>query len=119
VITAGAELLSGDGTAAFQTPLATLHKFNGFADVFAVTPADGLQDRYLRVYLPIFGTRLTVTVHDFRSDHANQDYGREVDAELNWRLGTHWMIGAKYADYSAEEFAVDTRKGWLWVQATF
>ncbi len=43
----GYELLgSDDGVAAFQTPLATLHKFNGFADQFLVTPAGGLQDIY-------------------------------------------------------------------------
>lgn len=120
VVTAGVELLSGDGTAAFQTPLATLHKFNGFADVFAAaTPADGVQDSYLRIYAPIVGTRLTVTLHDFRSDTANVDYGSEIDVELNWRLGSRWLIGAKYADYSAEEFAADTRKGWLWLQAEF
>lgn len=120
VVTAGAELLSGDGTAAFQTPLATLHKFNGFADVFAAaTPVAGLEDRYLRVYLPIVGTRLTITFHDFRSDNADLDYGSEIDAELNWRLSSHWLIGVKYADYSAEQFAADTRKGWLWVQAEF
>lgn len=120
VVTAGAELLSGDGTSAFQTPLATLHKFNGFADVFAAaTPADGLEDRYLRVYLPIVGTRLTVTFHDFRSDDADLDYGSEIDAEINWRLNSHWLIGAKYADYAAQGFEADTRKGWLWVQAEF
>lgn len=120
VFTAGVEMLSGDGTSAFQTPLATLHKFNGFADVFAAaTPVDGVEDRYLRVYLPIVGTRLTVTLHDFRSDNANRDYGSEIDAELNWRLGSHWLIGVKYADYSAEEFGADTRKGWLSLQAGF
>ncbi len=120
VITAGAELLSGDGASAFQTPLATLHKFNGFADVFAAaTPPDGLQDLKLRMYLPILGTRLTISLHDFVSDNASLDYGREVDAELNWRLGSHWMVGVKYAEYSAEEFAADTRKGWVWLQAAF
>lgn len=60
-----------------------------------------------------------MTLHDFRSDNSDRDYGSEVDVELNWRLGSRWLIGAKYADYSAEEFAADTRKGWLWLQAEF
>ena len=38
---------SDDGNFAFRTPLATLHKFNGFADVFLVTPNDGLEDIYV------------------------------------------------------------------------
>jgi Alginate export len=120
VATAGAELLGGNGQTAFQTPLATLHKFNGYADIFAgATPPNGLEDRYLRFYAPIAGTRFTVTLHDFHSNHDNQDYGTEVDAELYWRINTTWLIGAKYANYNAEDFAVDTRKGWLWVQADF
>jgi hypothetical protein len=119
-ITAGLEILSGNGRDAFQTPLATAHKFNGTADVFAAaTPENGLEDRYLRVYAPLRGTRLTVTWHDFRSDHASADYGNELDAELDWRLTTHWLIGAKYADYRAESFGTNTRKAWLWVQAEF
>ncbi len=117
-VTAGFEMLSGDGTYGFQTPLATLHKFNGTADIFAVgTPPDGLEDTYLRVYAPIGGARVTVTWHDFTADRGGRDYGSELDAELEWRLNTHWLIGAKYADYSADSLATDTRKVWLWVQA--
>ena len=33
----------------FNTPLATLHPFNGWADKFLVTPADGLDDLYVRM----------------------------------------------------------------------
>jgi len=44
----GYELLgSDDGVEAFGTPLATLHKFNGWADVFLNTPNEGLQDFYV------------------------------------------------------------------------
>ena len=38
----GYESLGGDGTSAFQTPLATLHAFNGWADRFLSNPASGL-----------------------------------------------------------------------------
>jgi Alginate export len=118
VVTAGAEIISSEGAVAFQTPLATLHKFNGFADIFAgATPAGGLQDRYLRLYLPVLGSRFTVTAHDFRDDDGDRKYGHELDAELNWRIDSHWLIGLKYADYRADTFAADTRKVWLWVQA--
>jgi hypothetical protein len=118
--TVGFEMLSGNGTTAFQTPLATLHKFNGNADIFTTgIPPDGLQDRYVRIYAPLGDTRLSVAWHDYRADHGSADYGNELDAELDWRLTTHWLIGLKYADYSAQTFALDTRKAWLWVQADF
>ena len=44
---AGIEHLGGSGRHALQTPLATLHPFNGWADKFAnATPPGGLEDRY-------------------------------------------------------------------------
>ena len=43
----GWEHLGGDGTHALQTPLATLHAFNGWDDQFNATPPGGLEDRYL------------------------------------------------------------------------
>lgn len=120
VMTGGAERLSGDGTDAFQTPLATLHKFNGHADIFATgTPTTGLDDYYVRASLPAFGARLTATWHDFRAVEGEASYGEELDAEINWRLDSHWSIGLKYADYRAEDFAVDTRKAWVWIEAGF
>lgn len=119
VLTAGAERLSGDGSSAFQTPLATLHKFNGNADLFTATPLNGLDDYYVRASVPIFGARITATWHDFRAVEGNDRYGDELDAEINWRLDSHWLIGVKYADYQADQFATDTRKAWLWVEANF
>ncbi|MCC7197916.1 MAG: alginate export family protein, partial [Gammaproteobacteria bacterium] len=53
-VNAGYEVLSGEaGTysatlnPAFQTPLATLHKFQGWADKFLTTPSAGIRDYYL------------------------------------------------------------------------
>lgn len=120
VLTAGTERLSGDGTTAFQTPLATLHKFNGHADIFATaTPPTGLDDHYVRASVPILGARFTAAWHDFRANEGDARYGEELDAEVNWRIDTHWMVGVKYADYQAKQFAVDTRKAWVWVEASF
>ena len=45
---------SDGGVAAFQTPLATLHAFNGWADLFLTTPARGLRAWWASV---TFGTR--------------------------------------------------------------
>jgi len=84
------ELLGSDnGVAAFQTPLATGHIFNGFADVFVVTPPTGLQDFYVDVRYKApkidghFGflseLLLIGQYHEFRSDFGNIDYGSEFD----------------------------------------
>ncbi len=44
----GRELLGGSpASGAFQTPLATLFKFNGWADKFLTTPSNGLVDWYV------------------------------------------------------------------------
>jgi hypothetical protein len=43
----GEELMQGNGVKGFTTPLATLHKFDGWADKFLATPANGLEDRYV------------------------------------------------------------------------
>jgi hypothetical protein len=120
VISGGIEILSGDGARAFQTPLATLHKFNGTADIFATgTPPNGLEDRYVKLYAPIAAARLTITWHDFRAEATDSDYGQELDAELAWRISPHWLLGAKYATYDADAFAVNTDKAWLFFEAAF
>ena len=118
-VTAGLEVLSGSDTFAFQTPLATLHKFNGAADIFNETPRNGLEDRYVRFYAPIAGLRVTAAWHDFRSERGSQDYGRELDVGLEWHVTTHWLVGADVADYRADSFVTDTRKARMWVQADF
>ena len=45
----GWEHLGGNGQHALQTPLATLHAFNGWDDQSNVTPLGGLEDRYAAV----------------------------------------------------------------------
>lgn len=118
--TVGVEVLSGDGAHAFQTPLATAHKFNGFADLFvAATPVEGLEDRYARLAAPWFGVRFAVAWHHFRAQRGQLQYGEELDAQVSWQATSHVLLGMKYADYKARQFAVDTRKAWLWVEVGF
>jgi|CXWL01.1.fsa_nt_gi hypothetical protein len=115
----GYEVLEGDGTAthAFQTPLATLHAFNGWADKFLTTPANGLEDRYVSVgyKVPfgdklIKGTDLVVAYHDFQADHTNSDYGTEWNASIQQTFYDHFTLGLKYADYQADDLNTDTTK---------
>jgi hypothetical protein len=117
------ELGSDDGVAAFQTPLATLHAFNGWADLFLTTPATGLRDYYATVgttfdvpFLP--GFKADLTYHEFDADFGGLDYGSEWDASFGFKLGPVGLL-AKYANYDASGFAVDTEKFWLQAEVEF
>ena len=109
----GYELLGSDGgDAAFQTPLGTNHKFNGFADVFLNTPAVGLQD-----YYAFLGTKITtpfkgqfvVTYHEFESDDGGDDLGWEIDAVLAQKLTQNLTFLTKYAHYEGGDSAIADR----------
>lgn len=108
----------------FNTPLATLHTFNGWVDKFLVTPADGLRDTNLKLLGTLAKVGLVVAYHDFRADRGGQDYGRELDASALYKF-TDRLIGlVKYGDYDAEPTAPgplgrDTRKFWLMVTYKF
>ncbi|MCB5425139.1 alginate export family protein [Altererythrobacter sp. CC-YST694] len=115
------ELGSDGGVASFQTPLATLHAFSGWADLFLTTPAAGLRDYSIGVSYKFAGVTVlpglnaAVTWHSFESDFGGVDYGSEWDASVGFRLGKVGLL-AKYASYRADGFGADTDK--LWLQAS-
>ena len=119
--TAAREVLGADEDAgtAFKTPLATLHKFQGFADVFLNTPANGVVDTYGSVSYTLAGFKLLAIYHDFESDENDISYGHEFDAVIARKVGKNVTLVAKYADYDANALAVDTDKLWLMINATF
>ncbi|MDP9056980.1 MAG: alginate export family protein [Pseudomonadota bacterium] len=107
---------------AVQTPMATFHKWDGWADQFLTTPTKGLQRVFASATYK-FSTikavpRLNAQViyHDFHSDIGNLAYGHEWDGAIGWKTGPiTWL--AKYADYTARLAGTNTRKFWL--QAEF
>lgn len=119
----GMETLGSDnGNYGFSTPLATLHKFNGWTDVFLGTPATGLQDMYLKVLGKAFGGKFLVAWHDFSADEdapGLDDYGNELELQYTYAFNKNYSVGIKYSGYSADNFAVDTDKFWLWFGAKF
>ncbi len=126
----GYELLgSDDGNYVFETPLATLHKFNGWADLFIVNPQgrfpEGIVDTYLSASYAFNGGKggnLTAVYHSFDSDEdraAGDTLGTELDVVYGYKFNKHYSVGAKAAFYSADDFAVDTDKIWLWFNISF
>jgi len=107
-----------DGSAAdgqFDTPLATLHKFNGWADKFLVTPTNGLVDRYLQVDGKLKGAAWTVAWHDFEAATGNVSYGSELDLQVMGKLTSGLGLGAKVASYDSDRHSTDTRKWIFWM----
>jgi hypothetical protein len=125
-LTAGYELLGSNGSKSFQTPLATLHKFNGWADMFLATPAQGLQDIYLGASakfskvkaLP--GLNAGLVWHNFASDAGGQKFGREWDAQIGFKATKTVSLLAKYAEFDrigASKFTGDVTTRKFWFQA--
>lgn len=110
----GWEVLGGDGDAAVQTPLATLHAFNGWADKFLVTPTNGLVDRYLQLDGKLGGIAWLAAYHDFEAATGEASYGTELDVQLLYKLKCGLGLGAKAALYDADQHSTDTKKLMLW-----
>jgi len=121
----GYEVLGSDaGAGSFQTPLATLHKFNGWADKFLGTPAGGLEDFYGSLSYkvgadgPLKGLKFDAIYHDFSAD-VGGDYGSEIDLQVSKKFGKHYYGGLKFADYNSDGFATDTQKIWFTIGANY
>ncbi len=130
-ITGGYEVLGADAGAtltSFQTPLATLHKFQGWADKFLTTPPNGIQDAYgsagytLTKVGPFASIAALVAYHDYRSDIFDQHYGDEWNLQLVAKIDKFTLL-LKYADYDAKTFVgnptTDTRKFWASVEFAY
>lgn len=122
-IKAGLEILEGDqfnAGAAFRTPLATLHAFNGFADAFLTTPDDGLEDIFIGTAGKLGAYNWAITWHDFSAESGNRDFGWELDATLNRRFGKHFSVLLKGARFDSDNTAFpDTLRLWLMLTAVF
>ena len=106
----GYERLGGNGSHGFATPLATLHKFNGFADVFLGATAsgglvNGLEDTYLYATwsLPVAnGIKLQVIQHWFGPVDGGADFGNELDLVAGYNISKRLSLLSKYADYKSD-----------------
>lgn len=113
---------SDDGAYGFATPLATLHAFNGWADIFLATPTVGLVDIAVSVSGKAGPGSWALAYHEFSADESTSevdDLGSEIDASYSLSFAEHYNAGVKLALYSEGDTAPDTNKAWLWVGATF
>lgn len=119
-VRAGWERLGGGPSRGqFNTPLATLHPFNGWADKFLTTPTGGLDDRYVRAVGDARGLRWTVAYHDFAAASGDARYGRELDLEVVYTTSWRQQIAATAARYDAGTHSRDTTKVMVWTTFGF
>ena len=115
--TLGYEVLgAGDGVG-FKTPLATLHKFQGWADKFLATPGDGIEDLYLGLKGKLGPVALGAYYHDFQAEDSSADFGSELDLVATWSINKLWGVQLKYANFSSDDDSrfSDTQKLWMTV----
>ena len=121
-LTLAREVLASDTNTSFATPLATLHKFNGWSDQFLSTPLQGLQDTYIKVGTKLGKAKLLAAYHDFESHHDHLDFGSEVNVSATAQIAEKYTVGIKLARYSApprHTTSFDIEKIWLWAEANF
>ena len=108
----------GQALTSFQTPLSSIFKFQGWADKFTTTPADGIRDLYAstgwgwKQVGPVKALGLSAIWHRFESDRLVRHYGNEIDLLAQGKVG-RTTASLRYADYQADRFGTDTQKLWL------
>ncbi|HTI66265.1 MAG TPA: alginate export family protein [Caulobacteraceae bacterium] len=105
------EVLEGDGTRGFITPLATTHLFNGWSDAFAgvggnKTFVDGIKDFNLQLVVRprkrwtyLFNTEFLARYHDFDDQRTGAALGHEWNAQVTAGITPNLSVALKYADF--------------------
>ena len=107
----GQEVLGSDNSSSVQTPLSTLFAFNGWADMFLVTPTTGLKDSYVKLRSDAMGIVYGADYHQFKSDAGSTNLGRELDLIAEKSLDKNFAIGARVARYKADAASSSSSSG--------
>ncbi len=137
--TLGSDKAPGGTFENFLTPLATVHKFQGWADNFLlgslrangnkIAGGGGIEDLYVSVGGKVAGIKLLAVYHDYSADDSgaaiaaigDDDLGDEINLLAVKKFGKFYSVGLKYADYSASSDSTlgDVERIWAWVGAKF
>ena len=102
----GFEIMEGG----FRTPLATVHKFNGFADALLPVAGfdNGLEDFYVYAgyKIPVGnGIAVKAIYHWFEAESgaaSGQDGGEEIDFVASYKVNDYLTLVSKYGDYDSD-----------------
>lgn len=120
----GQEVLTGETAPtgpnrAFQTPLATLHMWQGWVDKFLTTPQQGIEDTYVALGAKVAGFDLQLAWHDYGAEAVSRDYGTEWNVAVSRKFAKRVDVMLKAGDYNADTFARDTTKFWAMATVAF
>ncbi len=116
------ELGSDSGRIGFATPLATAHKFNGWADAFLITPTTGLEDAYFFVSGKLPGNiNGKLIYHRFQEEHGGHRLGGEYNWIMTKKINNNWSVLSKFAyfDGSTSRGLADRVRWWLQTTVRF
>jgi predicted heme/steroid binding protein len=97
-------LSSNHGLYGFQTPLATLHPFQGWADMFTTTPKEGVRDTYISLSGKVLDVSVSSEWHRFdadrqfasmgdtRADHYGSEFDLATAYDFTKQLGARWSM---------------------------
>ena len=118
-VTLSVERLDGDGRRGFQTPLATLHAFQGWADVFLTTPANGVRDLALTASTNVTHSKahpvkLQAALHRFDTADGDAKLGDEMNLAISAPLTPKLSVELAAAAFNGDQPAFrDRTKLWL------
>ena len=120
----GVDVLQGDGVKGFTAPIGTLHKFQGWADKFLTTPANGIEDLYATGGVTLKGVgsldtlSMVAAYHDYEAEQISADYGEEWNLSIAAKIKRVNLM-LKYADYRQGIPAVGRSTEKVWMQFEF
>lgn len=111
-VTVGYQLLGADEEGFVTMPLSTLHKFNGWSDVFINggrgNIIGGIEDTYFSVGGQFGPVKASVIYHEFASNDADvaglasDELGSEIGFAISGKAGPVALL-LKYADFSVDD----------------
>lgn len=118
------EVLGSDNGQSLQTPLASLHRFQGFTDQFLRTPVDGVRDYSILAQYD-FGSWAGVSDikafarhHWFQADTDGRAYGKELDMSVQATINKT-RVALEYGSYKAKSFSSDSKAVFLTTEVSF
>ena len=96
------ESLGSDNGVAFIAPLGSINDFQGWADVFFNTPANGLVDTRLQIDWRFNPFRIDLRYHNFQAAEGGEDYGTELDIDVLWKPAKKQQLLLRLSDFNSD-----------------
>lgn len=116
----GYEVLGSDeGQYGFNTPLATKHAFNGWADLFLATGNNGIEDTFGKLAYKTGAYSFAAVYHTYSEDQGGADIGSEINLSAAYTINKNYSLLLKFADFSSDSSKSDMQKTWIQVMAKY